>query len=774
MLVYLLRKGLSDIELYDEKKVKERFGFGPERLVDYKALRGDASDNIPGVKGIGEKTAKELIARVGGVEDIYKQIRNPKSEIRKKFKAGIIKKIEEGGGDAKMSKKLATIRRDVKGLKFQISDCRFQIADLEQEEIKSLFAKFEFFSLLKRVPGYSQQHESDPAGHHPKGDIKIKKQTAAPLTVVSSDNVELFLKTLEGAKEFVCREVLSGRDVFTAEVLGLVLVINKQAYYVDAKCPANSAGRQVPRQFGGQASAEWLTVFADRSKTLVGHDLKQLIKVLRLRGVEVKNKLFDVMVASYVVNSSTRAHDLKSLALRELNLELPAGSGQESLFGVDPRVVAGELQLVERLYYRFIQALEKFEDRGLFDDIEMKLIPVLAEMELNGVALDAEKLAGLSMEVTKEIEKVSKRIYKEAGETFNISSSIQLRDILFDRLKLPAADIKKGKTGYSTAASELEKLRGLHPVIERIEEYRELEKLRNTYIDVLPTLLNKKTGRIHTSFNQTVAATGRLSSSDPNLQNIPVRTDLGREVRAAFLAAPGYTLLSADYSQIELRIVASLAQDKKLMEIFQKGEDVHTATAAAINGVPLDKVTREMRYGAKEVNFGVLYGMGAFGLAWRAGITQAQARAFIDKYFEQFAGVKKYIDQTIKFAREEGYVETLFGRRRYIPELKADNFQLRAAGERMAINMPVQGTAADLMKLAMIKVNEEIRNSKFETRDDCKMILQVHDELVLEVKKGLEDEVGKMVKEVMENITKLRVPIEVHVSVGERWGEMKS
>ena len=259
VLVYLLRKGLSDIELYDEKKVKERFGFGPERLVDYKALRGDASDNIPGVKGIGEKTAKELIARVGGVEDIYKQIRNPKSEIRKKFKAGIIKKIEEGGGDAKMSKKLATIRRDVKGLKFQISDCRFQIADLEQEEIKSLFAKFEFFSLLKRVPGYSQQHESDPAGHHPKGDIKIKKQTAAPLTVVSSDNVELFLKTLEGAKEFVCREVLSGRDVFTAEVLGLVLVINKQAYYVDAKCPANSvrctdrtpyshvgAGRQVP------------------------------------------------------------------------------------------------------------------------------------------------------------------------------------------------------------------------------------------------------------------------------------------------------------------------------------------------------------------------------------------------------------------------------------------------------------------------------------------------------------------------------------------------
>jgi len=754
--VYELRKGLSDIVIFDAAKVKEKYGFGPERVVDYKALCGDASDNIPGVRGVGEKTAKELIEKIGGVEEIYKNIRNTKTtKLRNEFSASVVKKLEDGEKDAKMSKELATIRRDVPGLKFSVQGSAFNVQRLDYEKIKDLFAKFEFFSLRKRIPGASANPEAEISNQ--KSGIHAVR--SRKLIMVTAENQGQFLGTIKNAKEFVCREVLSGREVSTAELLGLVFVLGGQGYYVSGKWE--------------MGNGKWLTIFSDPKKTLVGHDLKQLIKVLRLRGVEVKNKLFDVMVASYVANSSTRAHDLKSLALRELNQELPVGSEQTSIFGVDPRVAAEELCLIEALYRRLAAALEKFGGRGLFTDIEMKLIPVLAEMELNGVAIDAKKLAGLSTEVAKEIRGVSAKIYDEAGETFNISSSVQLRDILFDRLKLPAADIKKGKTGYSTAVSELEKLRGAHPIIGMIEEYRELEKLRNTYIDVLPALVNKKTGRIHTSFNQTVAATGRLSSSDPNLQNIPVRTELGREVRAAFVAAPGYTLLAADYSQIELRIVASLAQDKKLMEIFAKGEDVHTATAAAINGVPLEKVTRAMRYGAKEVNFGVLYGMGAFGLSWRAGIPQAQAKEFIDKYFEQFAGVKKYIDQTIKFAREEGYVETLFGRRRYLPELKADNFQLRAAGERMAINMPVQGTAADLMKLAMIKVHENIKTLKHKN-SDVKMILQVHDELVFEVKKGLEDEVGRMVKEAMEKVTELRVPIEVRVSVGERWGELKS
>ena len=432
----------------------------------------------------------------------------------------------------------------------------------------------------------------------------------------------------------------------------------------------------------------------------------------------------------------------------------------------------------------------------------MPLLPVLAQMELNGIAVDLKLLQKLSEQVTAEIKTVSATIFEMSGAEFNISSPTQLREVLFEKMEIPVEGIKKGKTGLSTSAEQLEKLRGQHPIIEHIENYRELEKLRNTYIDVLPTLINKKTGRIHTTFNQAVAATGRLSSSDPNLQNIPIRTELGREIRKAFVAEDGNVLISADYSQIELRVVASLAQDKQMMEIFEAGLDIHAATAAAINHVDLKDVTKEMRRAAKEVNFGVLYGMGAYGLAWRADIPQWQAKDFIDKYFSEFSGVKKYLDATLEFTKKEGYCETLFGRRRYIPELNASNHQLKMAGERMAINHPIQGTAADLIKMAMIEIdkvlfchsdrpsqgveeslkdkncaNNSVKGSLGYARDDSgcgvRMILQVHDELVFEVQKELADEVGKKVKEIMEGVAKLRVPIVVEVNVSKSWGEMK-
>ncbi|MBU0596593.1 DNA polymerase I, partial [Patescibacteria group bacterium] len=515
-------------------------------------------------------------------------------------------------------------------------------------------------------------------------------------------------------------------------------------------------------------------IFEDENILLIGHDLKQLVKtVLKCSSAQVlKCKLFDIMIASYILNSSTRAHDLKSIVMRELNQDFDSGSDQGSLFGVDPSLVASELTQVMEIYKKFETELHKMSDTGLFEKVEMALIPVMAEMELNGVAVDGDMLWALSKEVAIAIDKVSKKIWKEAGEEFNISSSVQLREILFEKMDIPAQGIKKGKTGYSTAAPELEKLHGLHPIIEMIGEYRELEKLRNTYIDVLPGLINKKTGRIHTTYNQAVTTTGRLSSSDPNLQNIPIRTEMGREIRKAFMSEEGYNLVVADYSQIELRIVASLAKDKTLLGIFERGEDVHMATAAAINNVKLKDVTKEMRSAAKAVNFGVLYGMGAHGLSWRAGITHGEAKEFIIKYFEEFSGVKKYLDSTLKFAKEEGYVETLFGRRRYIPELSSENYQLRSAGERMAINMPVQGTAADLMKMAMIATHEQL-STKALKHGDVRLILQVHDELVLEVRKGLEDEISKLVKDAMENVAKLRVPIEVDVHWGKRWGEIK-
>ncbi|MDP1709686.1 MAG: DNA polymerase, partial [Candidatus Komeilibacteria bacterium] len=530
---------------------------------------------------------------------------------------------------------------------------------------------------------------------------------------------------------------------------------------------------------------------------LFGHDLKPLIKVLILNKIKTLNPIFDVMIASYLLSPGSRAHDPASVVLKVLGKELPTGSGQESLFGVDARSAAEELWLIYQTADKLKQDLIKTDDLGLFQKVEMPLIFVLAEMELNGIAVDLKMLAKLSAEAKIAIKKLTQKIYKMSGQEFNIASPLQLREVLFEKMDIPVAGIKKGKTGLSTSADELEKLRGLHPIIDEISNYRELAKLQNTYIDVLPTLINKKTGRIHTTFNQAVTATGRLSSSDPNLQNIPIRTELGREVRKTFISELGNTLISADYSQIELRIVASLAEDKRMMEIFEKDEDIHTATAAAINGVPLSEVTKAMRRAAKEVNFGVLYGMGVYGLSWRAEIPPYQAKEFIEKYFREFSGVKKYIEQNLAFTKKEGYCETLFGRRRYLPELKSANHQLRAAAERMAINHPVQGTAADLMKMAMIEVAKKIQDLfchperakraegslKHNERDssasvgmttsDVKMLLQVHDELIFEVKKGTEDEVSKTVKEIMEKVVKLRVPIKVEVHSGHSWGEIK-
>ncbi len=592
---------------------------------------------------------------------------------------------------------------------------------------------------------------------HKKREKRIAEQKETKkkqrLVRVDATSLQEMLVTLHKQKHIACKELLTGTDVFSGDIRGFVFVTEQKAFYIELNTLSE------------QDRSAVFDVFQNKKNTIIGHDIKQLIKALMHEHVEVHAQLFDVMIASYVVNSSTRAHDLKTTVLRELGKEMKDAVDQSSLFGASPEIAAYELQFIFELYELYDRVLKETKNGTLFETIEMPLIPVLARMELYGVAIDQKKLQDLSATTEKTLARLTKKIWEEVGQEFNIASSVQLRDILFDTLGLPTDGIKKGKTGYSTAASELEKLRGTHPVIELLEEHRELSKLQNTYVSVLPTLVHKKTGRIHASFNQAVATTGRLSSSDPNLQNIPIRTDIGREIRTAFIAEKGHVLIAADYSQIELRIVASLAQDKRLIEIFEQGEDVHLATAAVINGVALKDVTPEMRSAAKGINFGVLYGMGAFGLSSRTGITQWQAKEFIDAYFEKFSEVKKWIDGTLAFAKEHGYVETLFGRRRYIPELSSDNYQLRSAGERMAVNMPVQGTAADMMKLAMIEVDAKIKEKK-----DVKMILQVHDELVFEVKKGQEEKVIAEVKEIMSNVVTLGVPVEVHIRTGERWG----
>jgi len=746
VVVNLLRKGISDFQLFDEKAVQEKYGFGPERIVDYKALRGDSSDNIPGVKGIGEKTAKELIEAFGGIESIYKNSERLKDF---KIKDSVITKLIDGEADAKMSYELATIRRDVPDLHFELEKC--VASEFGVRMVEDILKKFEFYSLLNRIPGYEKSEN-------------VKKASNKKVIVVSDNKgMKDFVGELKKEKQFACKEVLSGKDVLISDLIGFVVATEKKSWFVDWK------------KIGKKEQEEVLKIFEDNKKVVIGHDTKSLVKTLyNFTTLQLYNlRLFDVMIASYLLNSSTRAHDLRAIALRELGEDVAGGSDQATLFGVDPQTVADDLGLMLQIAKKYELDLEKENNRGLFDNMEMALIPVLAEMELNGVAIDKKAFDAMSVDAGKTIASLEKKIWKEAGEEFNVASSTQLRDILFDRMGLPTDGIKKGKTGYSTAASELEKLREYSPIIEMLEEYREVEKLRNTYIDVLPTLVNEKTGRIHTSYNQAVASTGRLSSSDPNLQNIPARTELGCKVRDAFIAEKGHVLISADYSQIELRIVASLAKDSHLIGIFERGEDVHSATAAIVNGVDLKDVTKEMRRSAKAVNFGVLYGQGAFGLARGTGMTQWEAKAFIEKYFENFAGVRTYLDNTKKLAMKDGYVETLFGRRRYIPELASSNFQLRSAGERMAINMPVQGTAADLMKMAMIEVDEKLEIGNWKLGNKVKMILQVHDELVFEVKKGLEDEVSELVKNAMVSVAKLDVPIEVDVHVGERWGELK-
>lgn len=751
--VYLIRKGLSDMVLYNEEKVKEKFQFGPERVVDYKSLCGDSSDNIPGVKGVGDKTATNLILKFDSLEDIYNHIKDEKWDGDYGIRDSVAKKMSTDKDNAYMSRELATIRRDVEELDFVLKDNDSKTINWggAEEEIK----KYEFFSLLKRIPGRSVYNKKEENQH--KNNINKKTKIKDVHVITKKVDLDILINKIKKEKRFVCKQSISG-NLWSKQLHGLGIVVANEIFYVDFK-----ASKEV-------SIKDLQEIFDNKKILLTGHDLKCLIKVLRLQDITVNNILFDIMIGSYVINASTRAHDFKAILMRECNVELADQKDQESLFGVDPKLFCEGLQYVFEIVERYEHKLEKEKQEDLFYEMEMKLIPVLAKMELTGIKIDKKLLESLSEKVHEKIKHISKNIYKFSGKEFNISSSQQLREVLFTDLALPTKGIKKGKTGYSTAAAELEKLRDSHEIISYIEEYRELEKMRNTYIDVLPGLAHEDSQRIHTTYNQAVAATGRLSSSDPNLQNIPIRTSLGKEIRKAFVSKPGYKLIALDYSQFELRIVASLAEDDRLIDIFKKGEDVHTATAAIIHNIDIKDVTKDIRRTAKEVNFGVLYGMGAFGLSQRTNLSMAEAKEFIDTYFEKFSEVKDYLDVTLETAKLSGYTETLFGRKRHIPELMSANTQIRNSGERMAINMPIQGTQADAVKIAMINVADYIEKNNLD--GDVNMLLQVHDELVFEVKDDQTEKIAEKLKEIMEDVIELKVPVIVEPRIGDRWGEL--
>jgi DNA polymerase-1 len=750
--VYTMKRGLSDAVIYDEEKVFERYGLKPEQLIDYKGLRGDPSDNIPGVKGIGEKTAVELLKKYKDISGVYKNI--------EKIKGAVREKLERDKANAILSKELATIELGAP-VTFDLE--KSKLHDFDRDKIVKLFGELNFYSLVKRLPS-STNYESDT-------NVRItNKEGVLDFKYVLADekNTDELISELKDAEE-----VSIALEEKTGKISGITIShkTGRATYF-----PASN----------GKFHPAIKAILENPAIRKVGFDLKSIFKSLNNAAINLQGIDWDVMIAAYVLNPGEKI-TLEKLAMSELGEEIDfteKKKGQLSLVSGKEDKETSAIETCKKADYalKIKSALEKEIARvseeqkksahtqgtleTVFRGIEMPLVKILGDMEIEGVGINTVIFKGISEKISGTIKNLEKSIYSFAGKEFNINSPQQLAEVLFVDLKLPTYNIKKGKTGFSTAADELEKLRDSHEIIKKIEEYRELFKLKTTYLDAIPKLVDKKS-RIHTTFNQAVTATGRLSSAEPNLQNIPIKTDLGQLLRTAFSAKDGYKLVSADYSQIDLRCVAHVSNDKKLIEAFYRGDDIHKLTAAEINKVTLSQVTEKMRSSAKALNFGIIYGMGAYGFSQSAGIPREEAQRFINTYMEKFGDVAKYMKDTREFARKNGYVETLLGRRRNIPEINSPNMQVANAAERMAINMPIQGLAADIMKIAMIKVSD-----KYKDNPDIKMILQIHDEIILEVKSEKAEEVAKRVKELLESAYTLRVPLVADVKIGDNWGEI--
>jgi DNA polymerase-1 len=731
--VYALKTGLSNIELYSLKSFEAKYGIGVDQFLDLKSLKGDSSDNIPGVPGVGEKGGLELLKTYKTLDGVYDNLDLIKESTRKKLEAG--KKL------AYLSKELARIWTDAP-IKLDLK--AMDGSNCQPEQVLDLLQKLEFRSLARQLPEVMQVKISD---HHAKtGTVTLKPgeniiiDSAAKLAGLKiPDSDHLFIHSRSAGKQ--------GRD---PQVL-MLSTDGKTTYTLDL---TKLAGKDVAAHF-------------QAVKPLVGYDVKSTLKaLLALEAPALPAVGHDVLVGAFLLNSLRREQTLTELAEADLGYE---GSPFEDLDHEEIITRAPEIMaVIKALHDRQVADLKKIPKLPeLAANIEWPVIPVLARMEYAGIQLDTKYLAKFADEVNDLISDYEQQIYGHADQEFNIGSPAQLAEILFENLKLPTQGVKKGKTGYSTAASELDKLRGQHPIIDLITQYREVAKLKNTYIDTLPTMVDKNS-RLHTTYGLTNAQTGRLNSSDPNLQNIPTRTDLGRHIRTAFVAGKGNKLVSADYSQFELRLAAMLANDTELIEMFNRGADIHMATAAQVYGREQEDVTKQMRRAAKVINFGILYGMSPHGLSIATGMTREQAVDFIDRYKELRQPLFDYMDRIKEQARKDGYVETLFGRRRPMPDIKASNFVVRQAAERAAINMPIQGTEADLMKMAMIEVDQLLR----EQHNDCHMLLQVHDSILVECPAAVADNIGNILKDTMENVYKLPVRLDVDITTGTNWGEL--
>lgn len=727
---------------YDTAAVTERFGVEPAQIVDILALAGDASDNIPGVPGIGPKGAQRLVQEFGSVDNILANLHKVKNGRAKVA-------IEAFADQARMSRDLAKIRLDAQ-IPFRLEDSRRQEPD--RTTLNRLFGEFEFSSLLQ--------------------DLKIHQDASPGIyrTLPDRSSLDDCLEAVKKSRSVALELVLTSPEPMRAEILGVALSVKAaESDYVSLSLLAEEDREASLNR------EEILTLLAplmaDETIHKHGHDLKTMSVVLAKEGIALNGLGCDTLMAAYLLNPSRRSMDIGNVLQDYTDHGLPPFRAETASAGKpsspeEVAIYAGSRACAAwDLVNRLVPLLKKDGLDSLFRNLEMPLIPLLARMERHGVLLDLVLLKTMSQELRQLLDLSADKIYRLSGEHFNINSSKQLQTILFEKMKLPRG--RKTKEGYSTDGDVLTQLAKNHELPGEILAYRSLAKLKSTYIDALPALVHPHTGRVHTSYNQAVTATGRLSSSNPNLQNIPIRTLEGKRIRQAFIAAEGCHILSADYSQIELRVLAHLSEDQTLLTAFASGEDIHSRTASDIFGVFPEMVNDGMRRQAKVINFGVLYGMSAFGLAKELDISQKLAQAYIDEYFRKYSGVRTYLNGILSQGRRDGYVTTLMGRRRYLPELNADNMTVRQFAERMAINTPIQGTAADLIKMAMIRIDQRLYGQKMNTQ----MVMQVHDELVFEVPDGERETAMTLVKEEMEGVISLRIPLKVDIGYGKNWDE---
>jgi len=745
--VYKPASGQKPVELIDVNGVIERWGVKPEQIPDYLGMIGDTSDNIPGIKGIGPAKARPLLKEFGSLENILKNL----DQIENKR---IAQMIREGAENAQFSKMLAIIKTDVP-LDIKIEELKTK--NINQPALVELFEVLEFYSLIKSL-GVTKPASSTQKNYHTIQNVDDLRKLVEILAKVPLLSVDLETTSIHPME---------------AEIVGIALSWEpNQGVYIPIRYPSSQKSL-----FSGVENLQYLQllkpILENAAIPKCGQNLKYDMLILYRNGIELGGVEFDTMIAAFLIQPDERSYKLDKLSQQYLNytmqpIEELIGSGKNQI-GMDEITIdkvtfysAEDADVALQLVPIFREKLIDDKTDEVFQKIEMPLMPVLMKMEENGVFLEIGFLKEMSQELTKQIDVLSGKIYAEAGCEFNINSPKQLSEILFDKLKIG------GKRGRSTAVNVLEKLRDEHPLPGLILDYRQLMKLQTTYVDALPALVNKRTGRVHSSFNQTVASTGRLSSSDPNFQNIPIRTDVGREIRKAFIPQQkGWRLLSADYSQIELRIMAHLSRDPELVRAFNEGVDIHTRTAALVYDVPEEKVLSEMRRVAKVVNFGIMYGAGPFRMSEELRIPMGEARKIIDHYFETYPGINNYIIETLAFARENGFVKTLSGRLRYVTDINNKNQNVREASERAAINMPIQGTAADMIKIAMIRIQNRFFREKLRTM----MILQIHDELLFEVPEEELEQVEAIVSNEMENALPLDIPLKVDIGIGNSWYE---